>query len=114
MYSAQYSHGSTSAWGSRTNSISIIGAGINISNADSAKFLRTFVGEDAVGVFVGSSGGGFSGMSDLVELNILSHANISLNAEVSHSLGVNSLFSVGFVACAAVSEAFSCLFNIGG
>jgi hypothetical protein len=65
--------------------------------------------KDAVGFFVGSSSGGFLGVAEFVEFDIFSYTDITSNAEVSNSLCVNSLFSVGLIACAAVGKAFSLL-----
>ena len=56
---------------------------------------------------MGSSGGSFSGVGKFVELDVFSYSDITFNAEVSDSLGVDSLFSIGFVTCAALSLAFS-------
>ena len=53
-------------------------------------------------------------VGEFVELNIFSNTDISSNAEVSNSLGVDSLFTVGFIACTAFSKAFAGLGNIGG
>jgi len=49
-----------------------------------------------------------------MEWNILSNLDITFNAEVSDSLGIDSLFSVGFIAWAAVGVAENILSNIGG
>ena len=57
--------------------------------------------EDTVGGLVSSAGGCFLSVGEFVEFNIFSYTDISSNAEMSDSLGINSLFSVGFIACAA-------------
>jgi hypothetical protein len=103
-----------SSWVTRSNTITISGAGIDIFDTDISKIVGTSVGEDASGVLVGSTSGGFSGVGELVEFDIFSYADISFNAEMSNSLSVDSSLSIGFVTCAAVNNAFSSLFNIWG
>ena len=63
--------------------------------------------KNAGGVFVGNTSGGFLCVAEFVEFDIFSNTDISSNAEVSNSLGVDSLFTIGFIAGTAVGEALA-------
>ena len=48
-------------------------------------------------------------VAKFVEFNIFSYTDVTSNAEMSDSLGVDSLLTIGFIACAAVGKAIACL-----
>lgn len=102
------------SWSETTVSISIRWACENTFNANFGEFFLTFVVEDAFGVFECSAFWGLNSFVQFVVWDVFSYANVTFNAEVSDSLGVNSLFTVGLVACAAVGVAVCFLFNIWG
>ena len=46
-------------------------------------------------------------MAELMEFNIFSNTDISSNAETSDSLSVDSVLSIGFIACTAIGKALA-------